>query len=419
MKVRDTSQGRMYAVSSEIGCTAINGAMAVDIPAGGQSVILALDKKLIIDGDDNAKFVEVRWGTNAAVGSSPAPSWIGDVVDGLGSIVGADKFDINYIPAERKLVVYTDRADDTQLGSVTSLLEQVVPQNVEAETVNKDFRIPTSYRQVEYLESTDYWKRVRINYEPVDDMWFRWEQITTANAGSQCSLILPWENRTNGYHAYIYITEGYQRGNVRLGSDSNYFDANNTEKQLIELNVDRLTVSVNGEQHSLQGYNKATLMSEVWIFGDAGGYGLKGRIYFLEIGTGDENVSHLVPCVDETGAPCMFDAVSQQAFYNSGRGDFIYPTESTTYSLRRALPDWGKLTEHGLRRLYHVPAGYKGELIDYAEQNGYKPIVEPEMPEEGYWEPVWHDREDCIELEWVETEPPVEEELQIEEIENA
>ena len=71
MKVRDTSQGRMYAVSSEIGCTAINGAMAVDVPAGGQSVILALDKKLIIDGDDNAKFVEVRWGTNAAIGSSP------------------------------------------------------------------------------------------------------------------------------------------------------------------------------------------------------------------------------------------------------------------------------------------------------------------------------------------------------------
>lgn len=60
----------MYAVSSNPGCTVINGDMAVDIPAGGQSVILALDKKLIIDGDDAAKFVEVRWGTNAAVGGS-------------------------------------------------------------------------------------------------------------------------------------------------------------------------------------------------------------------------------------------------------------------------------------------------------------------------------------------------------------
>ena len=70
MKVRDTSRGRMYAVSSNPGCTVINGDMAVDIPAGGQSVILALDKKLIIDGDDAAKFVEVRWGTNAAVGGS-------------------------------------------------------------------------------------------------------------------------------------------------------------------------------------------------------------------------------------------------------------------------------------------------------------------------------------------------------------
>lgn len=70
MKVRDTSPGRLYALSSEIGCTAINGAMAVDIPVRGQVVVLALDKKIIINGDDAAKFVEVRWGTNAAVGGS-------------------------------------------------------------------------------------------------------------------------------------------------------------------------------------------------------------------------------------------------------------------------------------------------------------------------------------------------------------
>ena len=55
----------MYAVSSNPGCTVINGDMAVDIPAGGQSVILALDK---LDGDDNAKFV-------VGVQMLYAPSW--------------------------------------------------------------------------------------------------------------------------------------------------------------------------------------------------------------------------------------------------------------------------------------------------------------------------------------------------------
>ena len=110
----------------------------------------------------------------------------------------------------------------------------------------------------------------------------------------------------------------------------------------------------------------------------------------------------------------MFDTVSRTAFYNSGTGDFVTPQSgATTYSLqgRRELPDWGKLTPTGLRRLYHAPAWYKGDAYDYALENGYKPIVEEPAPEEGYWVPVWHETEEEIVLEWVETEPPAEEEL--------
>ena len=122
-------------------------------------------------------------------------------------------------------------------------------------------------------------------------------------------------------------------------------------------------------------------------------------------------MSDFVACLDETGTPCMYNLVSRKPFYNQGTGDFLYPTESTTYALRRTFPDWGKLTEHGLRRLYHSPAGYNGELYDYALENGFKPIVEPEMPEEGYWSPRWTETEDEIVLEWVETEPPMDESL--------
>ena len=137
-----------------------------------------------------------------------------------------------------------------------------------------------------------------------------------------------------------------------------------------------------------------------------------GRIYECTIM--DENNSQAfngIPALSPTGAPCMFDMVSRQPFYNLGTGDFLYQTESTTYSLRRVLPDWGKLTEHGLSRLYHAPASYKGELYDYALENGYKPIIETEKPEEGYWTPRWTETEEEIILEWVETEPPMDEPL--------
>ena len=133
------------------------------------------------------------------------------------------------------------------------------------------------------------------------------------------------------------------------------------------------------------------------------------KIWGFSYKHGDAIDCNLIPCLDKTGAPCMFDLVSRKPFYNRGTGDFIYPTESTTYALRRVLPDWGKLTEHGLRRLYHAPEGYTGELYDYALENGYKPIIEPEMPEEGYWSPHWTETADEIVLEWVETEPPMDE----------
>ena len=135
------------------------------------------------------------------------------------------------------------------------------------------------------------------------------------------------------------------------------------------------------------------------------------RIYGCKIWDGATVVRNYLPAVDETGAPCMYDTVSRRAFYNSGTGDFIYPSTTATYSLRRVLPDWGKLTETGLRRLYHAPAGYKGDAYDYAMENGYKPIVEEPAPEVGYWAPVWHETEDSIQLEWVEAEPPADEEL--------
>lgn len=123
---------------------------------------------------------------------------------------------------------------------------------------------------------------------------------------------------------------------------------------------------------------------------------------------------NLIPALDHTGAPCLFDTVSRKTFYNAGTGDFVTPQSgASTYSLRgrRVLPDWGKLTPTGLRRLYHAPANYKGELYDYALENGYKPIVEEPAPEVGYWVPVWHETEEEIVLEWVETEPPAEEKL--------
>lgn len=134
-------------------------------------------------------------------------------------------------------------------------------------------------------------------------------------------------------------------------------------------------------------------------------------LYNFSIDDNGVPVINYIPALNPEGQPGMYDTVSKVFKTNIGTGDFLYPgkeTEATTYSLRRPRM-YAKLSEHGLRRLYHVPKGYNGTTEDYASENGFKILVETPMPEEGNWTPLWKDREDCIELEWVETEPPMEE----------
>lgn len=148
--------------------------------------------------------------------------------------------------------------------------------------------------------------------------------------------------------------------------------------------------------------HKATITNNAFIADNI-------RMARWAIKTDGQPLRDMVPALDPTGAPCMFDIISQEPFHNDGTGDFIYPnmeTQATTYSLRNRI--YAKMTEHGIRRLYHVPMGCLLSKEEFAEQNGFKLLVETPAPEEGYWTPIWHDCADYIELEWVETAPPEE-----------
>ena len=69
-------------------------------------------------------------------------------------IVGEGKVIVDTVPAENKVVVHTDRVDDTQLEAVTVLLEQLLPEKVEVVHTNYFSWLPSDYTAVEYLESS-------------------------------------------------------------------------------------------------------------------------------------------------------------------------------------------------------------------------------------------------------------------------
>lgn len=439
MKVRDTSPGRLYALSSKTGCTAVNGTMVVAVPSKGQVVVLALDKKIIINGDDNAKFVEVRWGANAAIGSRPTPSWFSDVLSGIISIVGEDTFDINYIPADNKLFLqFSLDVTNEQIAEVNSFLERVVlPKDlvVEMEWVDG---LPTSYKRLEYLESTgtQYIKtdvRIKdvcaeIHYELIKGSCPTSFYNTENSAGIQLSTIYRASDNYSWYESSFNIdgaAVNCTHWNAHLGAIAKI------KVDLPNLQLEAGDIIVKLSSNYYPNDNNRLILFAHHVGGNDTVYGIiqrlgQGRIKVAVFSNAGVPTANFIPVLDQTGAPCMFDLVSRKPFYNSGTGDFTYPgkeIEVATYSLRNRM--YGKITEHGIRRLYRVPEGYSSKE-EYAAENGFKLLIETPMPEEGNWTPVWHDREDCIELEWVETEHPAEvehpteeEELQIEDTENA
>ena len=138
---------------------------------------------------------------------------------------------------------------------------------------------------------------------------------------------------------------------------------------------------------------------------------LLGRKKFFKFWFNNKLTRYLIPSIDKTGTPCMFDLVSRKNFYNAGTGQFIYPTISTTYSLRRPQAEWAKMTDTGVHKIYYTPIGYEGSIEDYAIENGYKRLIEIESPnEEGkYYSFKWVETDDTLTTEWFEIEPPQEE----------
>ena len=129
-----------------------------------------------------------------------------------------------------------------------------------------------------------------------------------------------------------------------------------------------------------------------------------GRIYEAVISQGESIAMKFVPCLDPEGAPCMFDIISQEPFYNNGTGDFLYPgAESQVVTSNLDENFYAKKTKHGIQRLYHVPEDYTGSKDEYAIENGFKQLVEPPIPTEGHWIPEWIETDTQLICNWVET----------------
>jgi hypothetical protein len=278
--------------------------------------------------------------------------------------------------------------------------------------------LPDGYRKVEYLESTGtQYINTEVYGKNSSSVFLSYTQTAAPGWG-----VIFGARTVKGVNELLIVIKGATQNGISCGSGNRKIslpsaDLNKRYEITITPTFGRISSVDDLVEEEFE--NDETYITAkpcylfTYIFVNKIECMVHARVHGLEMRDGIKQELKFVPALDPTGAPCMYDLVSRKPFYNVGTGDFIYPSESTTYSLRKVLPDWGKLTEHGLRRLYHAPTNYTGELHDYALANGFKPIIESEMPEEGYWSPRWTETEEEIILEWDITSNAIAEEEEL------
>lgn len=97
----------------------------------------------------------------------------------------------------------------------------------------------------------------------------------------------------------------------------------------VELNGKTPSTTINGSVET-SGYSKANGFSSynMYLFtrnnGDVADNGVPLKLYYCKIWDNNTLVRDLIPVLDNTGRPAMYDQVSGQLFYNKGTGEFTY-----------------------------------------------------------------------------------------------
>lgn len=277
--------------------------------------------------------------------------------------------------------------------------------------------LPAGYTRLEYLESAtmkqwidsnavnNKYTRIKIKFSVISSKLKSDSKIIGAGHVALCIYGGFWREGSLSSGVQIVADNIYD---AELWTDGNNWNEYNCGKIYNTATQDLYETSTlyNASPDSTV---MPTLIFSIYAWGGIeGSVGI--RIYSVNI-KNDSVSRKFIPALDPTGAPCMYDLVSKTPYYNAGSGEFLYPAVgASTWGLRRPVAEWGKLTPHGVRRLYKLPDSYTGEPEQYIAENGFKRLVENDMPAEGYWEPEWRETDTELVLDWREVEPPSESE---------
>lgn len=194
-------------------------------------------------------------------------------------------------------------------------------------------RLPEGYTRVRYLEG-DGGQYIDTGIYPDEAMVYE-VKYYTENASSTIAVFGGRRSFTSQNYSF-WARVGSNRARAICGSGDASLNREVTDANLfghiVNVVLTQDNVKINDTVYdfperpsSVLGQSNGKLLlfnstNSVNVMANA----LIGRIYKFRVTKGEDVLLNYIPCLDASGKPCMFDTVTQQPFYNSGTGEFLY-----------------------------------------------------------------------------------------------
>ena len=251
--------------------------------------------------------------------------------------------------------------------------------------IKKDI-IPANYTRCEYLESSG---TQRFDTGIACNNAYKWEydlMQLTAGTANTCVNGAIEQVGTNTYSRFHNVNNTSNQWKFYVGLNdlqSTYTNVGANVRQRISVDATSIpaSVKIGSQTDSLAFGSYANVTSlTFWLFGrnsnvEAYKFFTTERIYSFNVSNAQGKlVMQLVPCLDASFRPCMYDSVSKQTFYNQGTGEFLY-----------------KISQDGLPPGYTRKAWIQSTNTSVIESPPYPRLVIP------------YNFKDTMTLRWVES----------------
>lgn len=173
----------------------------------------------------------------------------------------------------------------------------------------------------------DQYNYINIENQTIDQdsiVEVGWEIVDTSQS-QQCFILKGLYTLQRGSNDICYLYNSPVRKEIigAMTSKKNKHDIKITKDKLtLDSNEVDLVSKGFPQTYSITGDLKLFYYSEMGIKFDA-----KSKISYFKLYHSDQLVLDLIPVLDQNNAPCMYDKVSDQFFYNQGTGTFEYEIE--------------------------------------------------------------------------------------------